>query len=188
MHNIENKYNYTPETSNSIGAGRYHPDWQLRDWQWKFWRSPDLKMIASSLEDRSVKQDTLHDINTGSLQSEQHPFTIWHESREYVMIQKLPHKKDLFWFFDLRVMRVIDELNVDIEVCQVREVLDTTEGMVFGANIVPSGSGGVIALGGDVPHTNRDWRIIEYGSDFLPKKFAVPIFLAVQNWVFRSIN
>ncbi|MEO9459884.1 MAG: hypothetical protein ABJE63_02005 [Lentilitoribacter sp.] len=150
---------------------------QLCQMRWKIWRSRQAD---------SARQTTMYDINAANLESEQHRFTEWHEDQVYAMIQKRPLSKDVFWIYSLRVVKVFDEKNVDIEIHQVLEVEDTGDGLVHRADIVPAKCSEIIALGGDTPHTMKDKEMIEHCCDDLPKQYAADVFLAAQNWAYRK--
>lgn len=173
-----------------IGAGRYHPDWTLTEWKRELERSRDLWPIVDRLEEQSVTQNGFNYALQRARITDQHRFTEVNEGDEFVLLQPQWNGDDVFWLYDLVVEAVPDKSHIKIKVRRIREVFDTTEGMILGSAIVSLGTGEIITYEGKSRYVLGDKHIEEEAMMYssLPEEHYRQIYLTVQNWAYRKTH
>lgn len=80
-----------------IEAGRYHPDWTLKDWQRELERSSDLWWAVNRLDEESVTGLDNFQVFNGNKITDHHRFTNEHEGNEYILLQQQHREPSVFW-------------------------------------------------------------------------------------------
>lgn len=183
---LTNKH-VTPEW---IGAGRYHPDWTLKEWQRELDRSPDLWWAVSRIDSESVTENFYPKVLLGAHITDQYRFTDEHEGKEYVLLQRQREESDVFWLYDLVVEKVRDKSNVEIQVRRIFEVYDTVDGMVIGDKIVEYGSGDVFFFDGKSGYVvgDKESEPLDEFYGCLPAEHLRQVYTTVQNWAYRKLH
>ncbi|MEO9460812.1 MAG: hypothetical protein ABJE63_11880 [Lentilitoribacter sp.] len=183
----------TETTCNSqewIGAGRYHPDWTLKDWKRELERSTDLWWAVNRLEEESVTKNVRNTVLFRGHLSDQHRFTDEHEGNEYVLLQRQRDEPDVFWLYDLVVETVSNKSNIQIQLRRIFEVYDTVDGMILGNKIVEHGEGESFLFDGQCRHVVGD-KESEPLDDYygcLPEEELRQVYTTVQNWAYRKTH
>lgn len=182
-----NNSNNTPEW---IGAGRYHPDWKLEEWQRELERSPDLWWAASRIESESVTMNVRPAVLFPGHIADQHRFADEHEGKEYVLLQRQLNEQDVFWLYDLVVEKVSDKSNVQIQVRRIFEVYDTTEGMILGDKILEFGDGETFFFDEKSRYVvgDNESEPIDYAYGCLLEDELRQVYTTVQNWAYRKVH
>ncbi len=191
MQNTEMNHNHQNNTPEWIGAGRYHPDWELKDWKRELERSPDLWSIVDRIEEQSVTRNNLGNTISPDNLSNAHRFTTDDVVKEFVLIQPKWGESDVFWMYDLVIHKANNSSSLAVYIRRINEVYDTTDGMILGDCVVPYGRGEVMSftdeprcvLGGN--NMQEDELELYFDLDGFDVK---NIYRAIQNWAYRSLH